>query len=289
MMRFLKLSAIVFVLCICFSCKKNPASIQLTPGFYFLSGDTTAAAFNNNLILFSSSDTIKFNVIASSTYLLSNNVDITVAVNDDARSLYNSTHNTNYQPMPSAAYSFPATITATTSSIYDTIPVTIYKHALDVNEDYLLPINIVSAGGIAINLNSSVIYPHTISNKLSGIFNAAGTKTMYNGNAADSIINSIDTFSLTKNLVPADSTRSLLDYADLGSNGWKYYLSFFSGTGAPAFTVEANEVILKSVQPGSFKILSSLYDSTTKNIHIKSSYKNTSGNERIVEESLMLK
>ena len=70
-MRFLRLPVIVCVLFIYSACKKDSASIDLTPSFYFLNGDTSASAFNNNLILFSSSDTIVFNVILSSTYLLS--------------------------------------------------------------------------------------------------------------------------------------------------------------------------------------------------------------------------
>lgn len=285
-MRFLRIPVILCILFIYASCSKNSNPIQLTPSFYFLNGSTSS--FNKNLLLFSSSDTATFNIIISSTFLLSENVDVTLAVDDTARQSYNAANSTNYQAMPAGAYSFKATFSATTSSIYDTIPVTIYKHALSASEDYLLPINIVSTGGININLNSSVIYLHTISNKLSGIYNATGIKSMYNGDAADSNINSIDSFYLTKNLVPVDSLKSLLDYADLGSNGWQYYLSFLDDNGDSTFTVGGNSIILNSVQSGSFKVLSSSYDSTTKNIYIKSRYKNTSGNDRIIEESLKL-
>ena len=46
---------------------------------------------------------------------------------------------------------------------------------------------------------------------------------MYNGDAADSNISSIDTLTITKGLIPTGSNTSELDYADLGGNGWKYY------------------------------------------------------------------
>ena len=286
-MRFLRLPVIACLLFIYSACKKNSSSIDLTPSFYFLNGDTTTSTFNNNLILFASSDTMVFNVILSSTYLLSKGTTVTVDVDNDAISSYNTNHGTNYQAMPSNAYSFQTSIkTADTSiSIYDTIPITIYRHTLDATKSYMLPINILSTGGIAITSGASEIYLHTVNSTLAGIYNSAGTKIMYNGDAADSSVNSIDSFVLTKNLIPIDSNLSQLDYADLGSNGWKYNLSF----SVNGFLAAPNEVILSSVQSGTFKILNSSYNSTTKAIYIKSSYKNTSGNERIIEENLTLR
>ena len=287
-MRFLKLTSFIYALFIYASCSKNSDPVSFTPSLYFLSGGISS--FDNNLLLFSSSDTIRFNAIISTTFLLSKNVYITVGVDDAARSNYNSSYGTNYQSMPSDAYSFPATFTASDSSVYDTIQVTIFKHALNAQERYMLPINIVNPGGINVNLTESVIYLHIENNELSGIYTATGTRISYNGDAADSSVNSTDSFTIAKSLVPVDSSKSELDYADLGSNGWKYSLSFFTDIpGAPPqFTVGANPVILSSIQSASFKILKASYDSITKNIYIKSSYKNTSGNERIVEESLKL-
>lgn len=271
------------------SCKKDSNSVDLSPSFYFLNGDTTS--LNNTLVLFSSSDTATYNVIVSSTYLLSKDATVTLAVADTARNSYNSYHGTAYQAMPAGAYSFQTTFTAvaptatTTASIYDTITITIYKHALNTAESYMLPINIVSASGNQISEGSSVIYLHTVSNKLSGVYNSTGIKIMYTGDSSAGIINAIDSFSIIKSIVPsADASISQLDYADLGSNGWKYYLSF-SGSG---ITVAPNEIILNSVQSGSFKVLNSSYDSTNNNIYIRSSYKNLSGDERIIEESLKL-
>src|SRR5690348_6027587 len=116
-MRFLRLPVIICFLFIYSACKKNSTSVDLTPSFYFLNGDTTVSAFNNNLILFSSSDTIVVNVILSSTYLLSASGNVTVGVDADAITSYNANHGTNYQAMPANAYNFPTTVATTITSI----------------------------------------------------------------------------------------------------------------------------------------------------------------------------
>ena len=289
-MRFERLCCAIIGLLTFFSaCKKDSNTVSLDPNFYIVNGGVADSA--QTLILFSSSDTMVYNVVISSTYYLSSKALVTVGVSDEARVSYNSRFNKDYQPMPAGAYSFKDTITATTSSVYDTIPVSIYRHALSPDKEYMLPIKILDASGHKIDTASSIIYLHTVSSPFAGIYNSSGTKTLYNGDAADSSVNSIDTFTLTKSLMPIDSNLSQLDYADLGSNGWKYKLSFSSDIpgNPPEFTIGANDVILSSVQSSSFKILNSVYNSTTKAIYIKSSYKNTSGNERIIEETLTLK
>ena len=268
-----------------FSCKKDPnTTVVATPSFYFLNGGITN--LDKTALLFSSSDTLRYNIVISSTYYVSSNTLVTVAAADQSRIEYNASFGTDYQQMPSGAYSFQDTITITPSSITDTITVTIYKHALTSDLSYMLPIQIVSAGNNDISPGSSVIYLHTFNSILSGIYSATGTKVMYNGDAADSNINSVDSFALIKSLVPENNSVSQLDYADLGANGWKYILGF--SIEDSAFFALPNDIILNSVQAGSFKVLASTFDSTTKNIYIKTSYKNSTGNERIVEESLTL-
>ena len=113
-----------------------------------------------------------------------------------------------------------------------------------------------------------------------------GTKTLYNGDAAGGSVDTSISFSLVKSLIPITVSTSEIDYADLGANGWKYILGISQENGL--FFVDANDVLKNSVQIGSFKILNQTFDTTTKAVHIKSSYKNLSGNERIVEESLTL-
>ena len=92
-----------------------------------------------------------------------------------------------------------------------------------------------------------------------------------------------------KPLVPETPILSNLDYADLGANGWKYYIGYFTDTGLDSsFYASPNLTIINSVEPGSFKVIDDTFDSTTKDIHIKTSYKNLSGDERVVEEFLTL-
>lgn len=282
---FISLILICSVTTVFFSCKKDSNTpVVATPSFYFLNGGVTN--LDKTALLFSSSDTLRYNIVISSTYHVSSNTLVTVAAADQSRIDYNTSFGTDYQQMPSSAYSFQDTITANPSSITDTITVTIYKHALPRDLSYMLPIQIISAGNNDISPGSSVIYLNTFNTLLPGIYSATGTKIMYNGDAADSNINSTDSFALIKSLVPTNNLVGQLDYADLGANGWKYILGF--STEDSTFFAAPNNIILNSVQSGSFRVLASSLDSTTKNIYIKTSYKNSAGNERIVEESLTL-
>jgi len=284
-MRFERLCCAIIGLLTFFSaCKKDSNTVSLDPNFYIVNGGVADSA--QTLILFSSSDTMVYNVVISSTYYLSSKALVTVGVSDEARVSYNSRFNKDYQPMPAGAYSFKDTITATTSSVYDTIPVSIYRHALSPDKEYMLPIKILDASGHKIDTASSIIYLHTVSSPFAGIYNSSGTKTLYNGDAADSSVDTTISFSLTKSLVPVDVATSEIDYADLGANGWKYIMGFSPETGL--FTIKANPVILNSVESGAFEVLSSTFDPVTKVVYIKTSYKNLSGNQRIVEESLTL-
>ena len=284
-MRFERLCCAIIGLLTFFSaCKKDSNTVSLDPNFYIVNGGVADSA--QTLILFSSSDTMVYNVVISSTYYLSSKALVTVGVSDEARVSYNSRFNKDYQPMPAGAYSFKDTTTSTTSSVYDTIPVSIYRHALSPDKEYMLPIKILDASGHKIDTASSIIYLHTVSSPFAGIYNSSGTKTLYNGDAADSSVDTTISFSLIKSLVPVDVATSEIDYADLGANGWKYIMGFSPETGL--FTIKANPVILNSVESGSFEVLSSTFDPVTKVVYIKTSYKNLSGNQRIVEESLTL-
>jgi len=283
-MRFLKFYIPIAFLTAFFSCKKDSNSTQLTPNFYIVNGGVADSA--ETLILVSSSDTMIYNVVISSTYYLSSKVLVTVGVSDQSRLSYNSAYNKDYEPMPAGSYSFKDTVTFTTSSVYDTIPVSIYKHALSTDKEYMLPIKILDAGGNKIDSAYSIIYLHTVKSAFAGIYSSSGTKTIYIGDAADNKIDTTISFSLVKSLIPITPTTAGIDYADLGSIGWKYIIGISPEDSS--FFVAPNNIILNSVQPGSFKVLSANFNPDTKTIKIKSSYKNLSGDERIIEESLTL-
>ena len=82
-MRFSKIFIIIAFLTAFFSCKKDPDPVTLTPNFYIVNGTVSDSA--ETLILFSSSDTVIYNVVISSTYYLSSNVLVTVGVSDESR------------------------------------------------------------------------------------------------------------------------------------------------------------------------------------------------------------
>ena len=283
-MRFLNLCIITALFITGFSaCKKNSDSFDTSPNFYFLNGGISG--FDQGLILFGSADTVTYDLIISSTFLSPKDVTVTLGVDDSYRQSYNSGYGTAYQPMPSGTYSFQTTFTAGTTNVYDTIPVTLNKQSLATGS-YMLPIIIETVSDYKIDTSARVMYLHIENNKLSGIYTSKCTKTLYNGDAADNNINTIDTFTIVKDLIPQQDSTSLLDYADLGPNGWKYILGF--GADGGTFFAAPNSVIDSSVQTGSFKIITATFDPITKDIYIKSSYKNLSGDERIVEESLTL-
>jgi hypothetical protein len=148
----------------------------------------------------------------------------------------------------------------------------------------MLPVVITSISQYKLDTSRRVLYLHTSGNKLAGIYASTSFKTSYDGDAAGGTISDTATTKLIKNLAPVSSTQSQLDYAELGSNGWKYLLTYANGT----FIVDVNDVAKSSVQSGSFTIITSTFNPLTKDIYIKSSYKNLSGDERIVEESLTL-
>lgn len=283
-MRSLKfLVAVFMVLCVFANCKKDDTTYDTTPRFYFINGGTSG--FDQNLILFSSEDAVTVNLIISSSFIKSKETLLTLAVDDSYRTRYNADNNTSYEAMPTASYSFTGNITSGIASLYDTLPVTINKQLL-AGENFLLPIRITSVtNNYKIDTTLSIIYLHTQSNALSGKYNSTGTRVLYNGDAANNDIASTETFSLSKNLVPLSADTSQLDYANLGVNGWKY-LMYFNADGK--FEVSPNDVITNAVLTDSFSIIDATFDEETKDIYIKSRYKNSKGDERIVEESLTL-
>jgi hypothetical protein len=282
-MRLFKLFICLSIFATLFSCKKD-TTYDTTPNFYFFYGGT--ANFDKGLILFNSEDTVTYNLVISSTFLQSKGTTVTLEVDDSYRQSYNSANGTNYEVMPVQGYTFQSTFTTDTTYIYDTIPITFNKQFL-LGASYLLPIRIASVtNNYKIDTSSNVIYLHTQDAVLSGQYTSTGSRTLYSGDYSNNIIQSTNPFTINKNLVPGAEGKSILDYADLGPNGWQYLLSISPDDNS--LIVEANTVMLSAIQAGSFQVLSSSFDPATKNIYIKTRYKNVSGDDRIVEESLTL-
>jgi len=282
-MRLLKSIVVLGIISYCFSCKKD-STVDTTPNFYFFNGGVSN--FNNGLILFSAEDTVTYDMVISSTFLPSNTTTVTLGVDDSYRQSYNTGYGTNYEAMPAQSYTFQKTFIASDSTAYDTIPVTFNKQFLN-GGNYLLPVRIISVTNkYEIDTSANVIYLHTQDAVLSGQYTSTGKRVLYIGDTASDNIQSVDTFTVNKDLVPGTDGTSTLDYADIGANGWQYVLSLSADDNS--LIVHPNAVILNSIQAGSFMVLSSSFDPTTKNIYIRSRYKNLNGDERIVEESLTL-
>ena len=130
-MRFLRpFTAIAALIVLVASCKKDSNSVDTTPGFYFVNGGI--ASFANNLILFPSSDTVTYNMIISSTYLLPKETIIKLSVEDSARKNYNPVNATNYQLCLQLLIVFKQLLQPAKKADYDTIPLKLNKQLLRV-------------------------------------------------------------------------------------------------------------------------------------------------------------
>ena len=266
------------------ACKKDSTSVDYSPNYYLYNGGSDTNVVKGNLLLFGSSDTLTVPVTVSSTNVLPVETTVTFAIADTARTNYNTKYGFNYQAMPADAYHMPDTIIMVAGKSLDTLQIEIYKSKLDPAKDYMLPVAIADAQGNKISTSSQTILLPYKSSTLGGIYSVAGIKTEYIGAAADNNLEDTVNLTTSKAVVPDSLYYSHADYADLGPNGWQYILMYNETTGE--FTVTPNDVILSSVADGSFSILSRSYNQATRTIYIKSSYKNSSGNERVVEETL---
>jgi hypothetical protein len=109
---------------------------------------------------------------------------ITLAVDFSIVTSYNASQTAvTYLPMPSNAYSFTATtVTVPAGQQYVTTSVTFYKNKLDPSKSYMLPIKIVSAGGLTISGNMGIHYYHFIGNDFAGAYLWDYTRTPAAGN-----------------------------------------------------------------------------------------------------------
>ncbi|HRI21329.1 MAG TPA: hypothetical protein PLA68_10245, partial [Panacibacter sp.] len=143
------------------------------------------------------------------------------------------------------------------------------------------------ASGINISGNFGTIYYHVIGNCLAGTYDVVGTRTNYTGAVSGGIISSVSDLSANspKIVIPVDPTHTLVDYANLGGSGWAYSLTYDCSAGGNLVAV-GNDVALASALAGTFSITTATYDPVLKQIYLLSTYTNTSGNARVVEEWL---
>lgn len=279
---FLCIAAFIFIFS---ACKKGSTPINLSPNFYFYNGGT--ASFSNSLLLFPTSDTLTVNVVVLSTYSVKKNVTVSLGVTDSSITNYNNAYGSNYQLMPESAYHVSSTqFTMETGALYDTLTVSFYKQNIPKSGNFMVPLTILKAGDEKITADLSTIYFHVIGNCLSGLYKVSGTRANYSGAVSDNVVVSVTDLSEfeAKRVVPIDQTTGKVDYADLINLGWNYLLTYDCNGGD--LSVEGNATIYAQVASGSFKILAASYDTVLKVIYIKSTYTNTNGDGRVVEETL---
>ena len=128
--------------------------------------------------------------------------------------------------------------------------------------------------------------------KLAGSYTDDGTRTLYIGDASDSVVNSVIGLKAysPKTIVPCSTcvshTAMLFDYADLGFLGYQYIITFKPGQ--KDFDLDPNDVMTANILPGSWIVYEKSFDTSTRQFHFKTGYANLySGYDRITDETLV--
>ena len=93
---------------------------------------------------------------------LNSALTISVGVNDNIRTAYNSANPVQFDVFPDSLYSFPVTaVTIPAGKHLDTLQVYFYPSKIDTTKNYMLPFSIQDAQGKTISGNFGTIYFHT--------------------------------------------------------------------------------------------------------------------------------
>lgn len=246
--------------------------------------------FSSAALIFSGTDpvTLNFDVNIASPYPLSSDLTVTLGVDDSKRTAYNSSSDLQYEAMPSDHYSYTATsATIAAGSRIAHLSITFYPDKFDPAKSIMLPISITDAQGNTISGNQGTIYYHYIGMDLAGTYDLVGTRTNYIGSVSGGVISSVTDLSLSspKTLLPISPEQGQLGYANLISLDW-YYLINYDPTTKTITSIEPAEVMASGISANSFVDYEHEYDPSLQQIHLLSEYTNTSGNARLVDETL---
>lgn len=237
--------------------------------------------------------TLDFSVNVASVYPLNTDLTVTLAVDDAKRIAYNATSDVQYEPMPAAAYSFPVTTAVIKAGTrLANFSITFNKAEVDASKNLMLPISLTDAQGNTISGNFGTKYYHAIGNCVAGSYTAAGTRTGYAGGVGGGVVTFevlIEDYDPDKVLAPLDPETVVANYADLGVSGWQYVISFDCASNT-IVSVEPNATMASSITANSFKILEPpTYDVATGTFHLVTVYTNSSGNDRVIDETFIKK
>lgn len=123
--------------------------------------------------------------------------------------------------------------------------------------------------------------------KLVGSYATTGTRILYIGNRADSIITAEINLSDSspKTMSALNDTTLACDYADLGSSGWQYIITYDKVKKQIILT--PNDVMASGIKLGSFITYSATFNRATRTFNFVTGYTNSSNNDRTVYETLV--
>ncbi len=245
--------------------------------------DAGLANFSRATLIFLSTepDTTGFYVNIASVNPLTQDLNVTVDIDDAVISSYNATSDVKYEKLPEGSYSFTQKqVTIKAGERVGLFPLILFPDKIDPTKDYMLPISIKDAQGQAISGNYGTIYYHTIGNPYAGNYSVVGTRTNYTGGASGGVVAGVTDLAgySPKLAAPETKTTVVINYANFGSDA-NYHISFDTTTQ----TITDVNIDLTGVSNLSVDLAE--YVAATKTIHIKSHYSNSAGNDRVIEET----
>lgn len=237
-------------------------------------------------------DTIKFKftVNLASEFPLDEDLTVQLGVDNGALSELNAQGGVQYTLYPEGTYIFEnKTLTIPAGSRTADFDIIFFDSSILLsNTSYMLPISILDAEGIAVSGNFGTVFFHSIGVCIAGDYNVVGTRKSYTGPASDSIVSPI--VVIIENIAPVKKMKAVtadtveVAYGDLGSTGWAYIIAFDCDTDE-IVGIGPNERMRQNILLNSFIVYDARYDADLKQFYLKTGYKNSSRNERIVEET----
>ena len=237
-----------------------------SPGFHALAFDLTTTP-----------QTLNAYVNIASPQPVSQDVTVTLALDPNALTAYNSANGTNYTMLDPSAYSIPNyKVTITKGSNLSSLPVTIFPNKVDLSKANAIPLKITDASGRIISQNfQSVIYGIVVKNKYEGQYHATG---YFSHPTAPRAIDR------DKYLATINANTNETELGDLGT--WLMQLTVNADnsiTMKPTGAANPTAALI----PGD-PVYNNTYDPATKTYKLKYGYP-TPGPTRIITEFITLK
>ena len=160
-----------------------------------------------------------FDVNIASPSVLSQNVDVSLAVDATALKAYNDANGTAFEVLPTTGYAISTpTVTVQAGKRLGTVTLNFNTNKIDASKSYALPISIKTASnGVTVSSNyATKIIVIKIKNIYEGDYQAVGVFTHP--------INGARKINQAKVLQTINGNTSETNFADLGGSGWRMQL-----------------------------------------------------------------